>query len=120
MADILWPPSLPQDPLFNSYSETVRMPKVVFESDSGAPIERPKTSLRMSEVRCSMDMTSEQLRAFEDFVFYDLAKATRAFFINHPRLAEQVKVRLVGEEPYSFKPMMQGYWEVSLVFTVYR
>lgn len=116
----IYPASLPQDPLFSGYGETPMIPKVSFPSEVGAPIERPRGTVRMQKISCSLDMDEQQLRTWEDFVWYDLQKATKFFHITHPRLQRQVKMKLSGEDLYNVKPMgMPGYWEVSVQFLVY-
>lgn len=113
-----WPSTLPDAPLFDGYSEQPRMARATFESDVGPPIQRPRGTIRLNEIGCAMVMTSEQLGTFEDFVFADLGQATLPFLIDHPRLEDEVKVRLIGEPPYSTDLLAPGYWRVSFTMLV--
>lgn len=120
MADKLWPGSLPQDVLYDGYGETVQTPKYSVPTDNSMPIDRPKTTLRSSKLQVSMDMTRAQLQTFEDFCFNDLGQTTSPFYMNDPRLRRQVRVQMVGDEPYQISPMGPTYFKVSMILVVFR
>jgi hypothetical protein len=115
---ILWPGNFPTVPLLEGYTETLSTPKVTFGPDSGPPIQRPKTTLRMSNIVCSYGVTESQLSAWEQFVFYDINHATAAFQMPHPRKGKQVKAKIVGEEPYALSKMTPSLWKVTLTLLV--
>lgn len=114
----IWPSSLPEAPLVGSYAETARMRKVSFESDTGPPIERPKGTIRLGSVDMALHMTEEQLATFEDFVFNEIDQGSQPFYITHPRKLSQVKVKIVGDEPYKLDRMAPGNWRVSFSLLV--
>lgn len=113
MTDILWPASLPDYVLPENYDERPRWSKASFPSDVGPNIERPRGTLRMSEVVCSTVMSGEQVETFESFVFGDIAQATLPFLIMHPRRRRQVTAKIVGDPPYRLAELGPDNWGVS-------
>lgn len=113
----IWPGSLPQCPLAD-FEETAVGNRVSFQSDTGPSIERPKGTMKMSELRATLRMTSEQVQTFEDFFQNDIAQGTSSFFWKHPRKGEQVKVRITGDRPYSIARLGAGTWTVAFLLLV--
>jgi hypothetical protein len=125
----IWPGSLPTLVLQDNYAEAPRMTNVEFASDTGPPIERPKGTVRLTDLTLSTIMTDDQVRTFDSFVFNDLAQATSSFFWLHPRRQEQVKVRFKGRPPYTITNLtpsytvspgnvVQGNWKIDFTLTV--
>lgn len=119
MATPIWPSILPQDVLLDGYGETALMPKYSVQTDNSMPIERPKTTLKATKIECQIDMTSDQLQSFEDFVFYDLGQSAIPFLMFHPRLRRQVRCVMSGDQPYTLSKMSPTAWKVQLSLTVY-
>jgi hypothetical protein len=114
----IWPGSLPQCPL-RPFDEQPRMAKTAFQSDTGPDIERPKGTIRLSEVSMTFRMTKEQVATFEDFVFTDLAQATADFMFTHPRKHEQVRMRMTGgDRPYQVSWAAPGKYQVAFTALV--
>lgn len=113
-----WPATLPQDVLRRGYSETPRMVKATFESDTGPPIERPKGTIKLTKIPVSMIMTSTQLSTFEDFVFDDLAQGSLSFTFPHPRLGQNCTAKITGDEPYQVAEIGADVWTVSFELLV--
>lgn len=109
----LWPDSLPRYPLRAGYGERSAMRVVTFEADSGPPIERPRSTLRLSSVTFGFVMTSDQVRIFEDWVADDLGSGTLPFLMEHPRRQEQVKMRMTGDPRYEIEPSGALEWTVT-------
>lgn len=114
----IWPASLPQYVLSGDYGEAPRMAAVSFDSDTGPAIDRPKGTVKLTDIACSVVMTDEQLGTFEDFVHTDLGQATQPFYARHPRKGEQAKVKLVGRPPYQIAEVVPGSWRVSFKLLV--
>lgn len=114
----IWPSSLPEFVLSDGYGEQPRMPNVEFPTDTGAPIERPKGTVKLTDITASMIMSDEQFATFEDFVFTDIAQATADFMVTHPRRRVQVRVRIKGRPPYQIAEYCPGFWRVSFQYTV--
>lgn len=108
-----WPGSLPKAPLWGSYMESPRRPRVVFESDAGPPIERPRSSLRMTDISFALLLTDAQMGTLEDFVQSDIAGGTLPFLFEHPRTLNQATVRLIEEPPYQTELYAPGYWRAT-------
>lgn len=109
----VWPSSLPEYVQRAGYSESPAMPKASFAADAGPPLERPKGTMRMTTLSCSMRMTAQQLETFEQFVYRDLARGTLPVQMPHPRTREQVKARFTGDKPYRIAPTGGNTWIVS-------
>lgn len=110
----LWPASLPQHANRSGYSETPRMAKASFATDSGMPIERPKGTLRLYLISCAMRMSGQQLETFTLFVERDLARGTLEFLMPHPRTREQVTAKLSGDSAWRASATGGDHWQVSL------
>lgn len=114
MAAVNWPSDLPQCPMRGGFDETARMSRVQFESDTGPAIERPRGTIRLSEVSMTFRMTKVQVETFEDFVFSTIDQATADFMMPHPRKHDPVRVRMTGgDRPYQIQPMAPGKYQVS-------
>lgn len=118
MTDIIWPTSLPDYVLPDNYGEQPRWSKASFPSDVGPSIDRPRGTLRMSEVSCSTVMSLAQVETFETFVFEDIAQATLPFLITHPRRDIQVTAKIVGDPPYRLAEIGPDNWSVSFQLLV--
>ncbi len=100
----VWPVSLPTVWLSDGYGERPVMPRASFQADVGPPIERPKGTYRMHEIRCSMLMTPDQFDDFEAFVFDDLAQGSLPFDGPHPRLGGTSRMKIKADDaPYSME-----------------
>jgi hypothetical protein len=110
----IWPSSLPPLPLYGGFEEQSRMARVQFEADTGPAIERPRGTVRLSEVTLEFIMDRQQVETFEDFVFTELGQATRDFMFQHPRTYRQVRARMTGgDNPYRLQQMTPRKFRVS-------
>ncbi len=119
MAIPVWPVSLPQIVLLDSYGETAQMPKYSVPTDNSMPIERPKTTLRANKLQVNIDMTASQVQTFENWVYNTIGQGSLQFTWPHPRLGVPVRATMVGDEPYSLQKMSPTYWKVSMTLIVY-
>ena len=108
-----WPYSLPVPDLVDGHRQEAFMPKASFQPAVGPPIDRPRGTMRLSKMTLRYRMTKEQLERFEDFVFTDLAQGTQPFLMQHPRRKEQVKVRMLGDDPYEIGWVNSQNFDVS-------
>ncbi len=94
------------------------MANAAFESDTGPPIERPKGTVKLTDMSASMIMSTEQVADFDEFVFDDLVQATGDFTFPHPRTGDSVRVRIKGRPPYQIAEHSPGFWRVSFQLVV--
>ena len=99
----------------SSYQEAPFAPSFEYPTDAGEPIEIPMMTARFAEIEGSMFMTTEQLRLFDDFVWFELDQGVRSFLFPRPSSDGLVVVTLVGSggRRYQSRPISGVEWEVS-------
>ena len=115
-----YPSGLPPLVLFDGYSEQPRVPMVAYPVDSGRPIIRPRTSVRMHDVSCGIDCTYEQTQLFEDWFWYTLGRGVKRFNFMHPRREHNVKAGFSDPaNPYQIAPNGPGYFKITMTLLLY-
>jgi hypothetical protein len=98
MTNAIWPTSLPQCPTYEGNGESLRRPRVSFESEVGPPISRKRSTVKMSRMPINMVMTQEQVLTFEDFYDNVIGSGANSFMFPHPRLQTQVQAWIASED----------------------
>ena len=105
MTEIIWPQTLPQASLVNGYEETPRSNAAVFKPEVGDEISRRRSTVRVTEIRCSFIMTKEQFADFESFFRHELSDGIRPFRMpDHLRGGDAVVRFSLSSQPYRIQP----------------
>lgn len=118
MAEIVWPPGLPQVPQ-RGFTESVGVNIIRTPTDQG-PAKQRRRSLRPSTMGVSFLMTSEQVATLETFCF-NTVQGVKRFTFTHPRTNQPVSVRVVPAqdgELYKLQYAAPEYWTVTLNFEI--
>lgn len=100
MADVTWPPGLPQDFLDASYRETLADVALRTQMDAGPAKVRRRytTNVRPLQARI-VPMTKDQVAIFKEFFNDSLAGGTLPFDWVDPMTDEAVEMRFVTPPP---------------------
>ena len=93
---ILWPSTLPDKPVSDSYGESIPDPRLRTSMSSGPAKVRRKTAALPVTFSVSLSLSNTQLEEFEDFVETTLDGGTLRFEFAHPRKETTVEMRFVG------------------------
>jgi hypothetical protein len=81
---IMWPSSLPCQPLQGTWGETVQRNVAIFSPEVGAPKYRRRTTASGSKAAASFYFTKRQLADFQSFYADDLKDGSLPFSWQHP------------------------------------
>lgn len=114
---ILWPPSLPQRPLRESWQRTGQTSLWTFQPDAGPTYTR-QAGRKGDKLSMTFAMTREQVVTFLNFYSNSLSDGTLVFQYLDPDSDEQVYVRFLPDnDPYTIKA--RGIErEVSMVWEI--
>lgn len=114
-ASYTWPGTLPQEPLYGSFSESYGYNYLISNMDSG-PSKVRRRSTKANQMSMTFMMTTAQVATLKTFVDSTILGVAR-FYFTHPRTASQIEARLVptGDGSlYSVQQAAPGYWNVSM------
>ena len=117
---ITWPSELPTTPLLQGYSEAIPNNTLRSSVDSGPAKVRRKGGLMPFPITASMNLTSEQVDALEEFISDTLMEGTLRFEWAHPRTKATIESRFMpnGEKLVEITPVGAGRWFVSFSLEV--
>lgn len=90
---ILWPSSLPVQPLVDGYEEQIPDFRMKTNMDKGPGKMRRKSAALPWPVSVKMLLTGAQVQTLEDFVVDTLQGGVLRFSWTHPRKGSEVEVR---------------------------
>lgn len=105
MTDIIWPAALPACPLRPGYGETPRPNAIVFSPEVGDDIVRRRSTVRVSDIQMSFEVTRGQYQVFLNFFRDELMDGVRPFRMPNKITFDDMVVRFnLSEAPYSIAP----------------
>lgn len=113
----IWPATLPQRPLADSFEERWGATVLRTQMDTGAAKQRPRYSAAVEPLQVSYRMTPAQVETLRAFVRDTLAGGALPFEMTHPRTGATVTVRIVAgpDGPVTLRPWQAGVrWIAAL------
>lgn len=114
-ASYTWPVTLPQEPLYGSFTEDNGFVYLQTSMDSGVSKIR-KRGNRGNMMNMTFMMTTSQVASLKTFTNTTISGVAR-FYFTHPRTGSTIEVRIVPSSDgalYSVNQAGPGYWNVSL------
>jgi hypothetical protein len=117
-ASYTWPATVPQKPLFGSFSEDFGKNLLVTQMDAGVTKMRVRGN-KPSVMNMTFMMSDAQVGYLETFINSEI-KGVARFYFDHPRTENQIEVRIVPSNGsfYSLSMATNGYWNVAITFEV--
>lgn len=114
MTEILWPASLPLDPLIAGYDETLAPGTNVLRSpmDAGPAKTRRRFTAAVRPLSISLALTRAQVAILDAFVDETLAGGALPFVFTHPRTQAPVTMRVIP--PIGARPSSGQDWIAPL------
>ena len=119
MAAFTWPPSLPQRPQMDSFSEDEGVIMVRTPMDQG-PAKLRRRSARPSQMQVSFYMTPAQKTTLDNFILNTL-RGTARFDFTHPLTNLVREVRIVPQSDgqlYRASLITFNWYNISMMFEV--
>lgn len=111
---IIWPDTVPNSPLKDSYSEAIPDGRLRTSVSSGPDKVRRKSAALPVSFTVDLHLSSVELDYFESFVEETLAGGSLRFEFTHPRKGTIVEMRFVGGDAlYSLSEAGIDVWKVS-------
>ncbi len=113
MTNIVWPASLPQEPLTQGFSEQAPSTAIRSQMEAGPPKVRRRFTAGVRNIECQLRLTPAQVDTLDAFFGSTVAGGALPFDWKHPRGGTAVTFRFV--EPPSYTPVARGtLWQASL------
>jgi len=110
---IVWPASLPQEPLLQGFGEQVPNTVIRSQMEAGPSKVRRRFTAGVRNIDCQMRLTADQLETLDAFFMTTIAGGALSFDWKHPRNGTAVTFRFI--EPPSYSPVARGtVWHASL------
>jgi len=110
----VWPTTLPQSPLVNSYSRTQESQVVRTPMETGPAKQRRRYTKPLENMNVELIMDKDQLSTFVDFHDNTLGGGADKFEWKHPVTGDTQNFRIVQEsEPFTIEPIHQDLFRVS-------
>lgn len=115
---VLWPPTIPQMPLIDSYEEVA--PNIILRSsvETGAPKVRRRYTAAATQITCRYSLTRAELAIFDDFFFGPAAGGAVQVDWPHPWRHETVRIRFREQPRYSNAGHPDDAWVVAVALEV--
>lgn len=106
MANPIWPSSLPQAPLLDSYSEKYTTLAQAVTTGNKSILVRRNSTRAQDKISVSFNLTKEQVGYFERFYYNTLAGGTLRFSFIHPRTKSVIDVSFdpTSDNSFSIEP----------------
>ncbi len=112
---IIWPSTVPNLPIRDSYGESIPDPRLRTSMSSGPAKVRRKTAALPVVFSVTLSMLATELEAFEYFVNTSLIGGSLRFEFTHPRKNTVVEMRFVGGDSL-YTISLQGLDRFSVSF----
>jgi hypothetical protein len=112
-----WPGTLPQEPLYDGFSETAPNTVLRTRMDAGPPKQRRRYTAGVRVFSMSLVLTKAQVAVLDDFYLNALNGGVDAFTWQHPRTLAAASLRFAGEPP-TYKPWSDDCWTATLTLEI--
>lgn len=109
-----WPGTLPDEPLLAGYGERPPATGLRTAMDAGPAKQRNRFTAGVRKFRFTLDLTRDQVAAFDTFFNVTLEGGTMAFTWIHPRTLAAVSFRFDATKPPEYIPVSQQDWRIPL------
>lgn len=111
MANINWPPELPQSPLIEGFQESSQNNAIRSVMDQGKAKVRRRTTAAPRNMTYAFIMTEAQVQILDDFYLEDLFSGALPYNFEHPRTQEIRDHRI--KSPPSWIPVSYDKYRVT-------
>lgn len=117
-ASYTWPATLPQNPLYGSFSEDFGKNLLITQMDAGVSKMRVRGN-KPTTLNMTFMMSNTQIGYLKTFVETTI-KGVARFYFDHPRTGDELEVRIVPSNGsyYQLSMANNDYWNVSITFEV--
>ena len=116
MANIVWPPELPQEPLASPWQGQQPAARWSFKGDEGPAMTRPKGAAGQ-KLNMEFLMTREQWRVFRNFWGQGLNRGVLPFDYQDPDSGDTLEVRFDPDSETDFTVKVNGPFRRSVSMT---
>lgn len=117
MASQVWPASLPQEPLVNSYEEQPPKTAIHTEMDRGPAKSRRRSTAMPRPIQMRFLMDSSQLDTFDEFFGDTIKGGALKFDFDEPRTGTTKEFKMDRERPV-YTPLGGGLFHVDVTMTL--
>lgn len=108
----LWPVTLPQSPLADSFRETAPGTTIRTQMEQGPAKIRRRTTAGVGDISFAYVLSAAQVAALEGFYLDDLSGGALSFSFTHPRTGGSLSCRF--REPPQYASLSGDYFRAAV------